>query len=128
MYIDKLQDSTKQIDYMIRGKGLTQSSIKYATDSEHHSNYMSLYKSIYEGNSQTFDLTKGQPCFSMNKFTHCTLQFGHSCFLLTKCSIIDLNMLVKKLKIKYKLAKKFRNASFILKKDMKMFLYIRKLY
>ena len=67
MYIDKLQDSTKQIDYMIRGKGLTQASIKYATDSDHHSDYMSLYKSIYEGNSQTFDLTKGQPCFSMNK-------------------------------------------------------------
>ena len=52
---------------MIRGKGLTQSSIKYATDREHHSNYMSLYKSLYEGNSQTFDLTNGQPCFSMNK-------------------------------------------------------------
>ncbi len=67
MYIDKLQDSTKQIDYMIRGKGLTQASINYAADRWHHGNYMSLYRSIYEGKSQTFDLTKGQPCFSMNK-------------------------------------------------------------
>ena len=67
MYIDKLQDSSKQIDYMIRGKGLTQASIEYAADRWHHSNYMELYRSIYEGNSQTFDLTKGQPCFAMNK-------------------------------------------------------------
>ena len=28
---------------------------------------MNLYRSIYEGKSQVFDLTKGQPCFSMNK-------------------------------------------------------------
>uniref|UniRef100_UPI0025A57141 hypothetical protein n=1 Tax=Bacteroides acidifaciens TaxID=85831 RepID=UPI0025A57141 len=28
---------------------------------------MKLYKFIYNGNTQTFDLTKGQPCFSMNK-------------------------------------------------------------
>ena len=67
MYIDKLQDSSKQIDYMIRGKGLTQASIEYAADRWHHSNYMELYRSIYEGNNQTFDLTKGQPCFAMNK-------------------------------------------------------------
>ncbi|MDE7097550.1 MAG: hypothetical protein K2O60_00190, partial [Ruminococcus sp.] len=33
----------------------------------HHSNFMNLYCSIYDGNSQIFDLTKGQPCFSMNK-------------------------------------------------------------
>ncbi len=67
MYIDKLQDSTGQTDYMIRGKGLTQASIKYAADRWHHSNYMELYRSIYEGKSQTFDLTQGQPCFAMNK-------------------------------------------------------------
>ena len=28
---------------------------------------MELYRSIYEGKSQTFDLTQGQPCFAMNK-------------------------------------------------------------
>ena len=67
MYIDKLQDSTGQIDYMIRGKGLTQASIKYAADRWYHANYMELYRSIYDGKCQTFDLTKGQPCFAMNK-------------------------------------------------------------
>ena len=40
---------------------------EYAADRWHHSNYMELYRSIYEGNNQTFDLTKGQPCFAMNK-------------------------------------------------------------
>ncbi|KAK8836459.1 hypothetical protein M9Y10_037718 [Tritrichomonas musculus] len=63
MYVDKLQDSTGEIDYMIRGKGLTQNSIKYAANGD----YMKLYQSIFNGKSQTFDLTQGQPCFSMNK-------------------------------------------------------------
>ena len=66
MYVDKLQDSTGDIDYMIRGKGLTQNSIKYAAKS-FGGDYMKLYKSLYDGNMQTFDLTQGQPCFSMNK-------------------------------------------------------------
>ena len=66
MYIDKLQDSTGEIDYMIRGKGITQNSIKYATKL-FNNDTMKLYKYLYEGNSQTFDLTKGQPCFEMNK-------------------------------------------------------------
>ena len=65
MYVDKLQDSTGEIDYMIRGKGLTQKSINYAGKS-FDGDVMKLYKYIYDGNTQTFDLTKGQPCFSMN--------------------------------------------------------------
>ncbi len=65
MYIDKLQDSTGEIDYMIRGKGLTQNSIKYAYK-EFGNDPMKLYESLFNGNTQTFDLTKGQPCFSMN--------------------------------------------------------------
>ena len=28
---------------------------------------MNLYKSLYEGNSESFDLTYGQPSFNMNK-------------------------------------------------------------
>lgn len=34
MYVDKLQDSTNEIDYMIRGKGLTDQSIKYVYKNE----------------------------------------------------------------------------------------------
>ncbi|KAK8836043.1 hypothetical protein M9Y10_040103 [Tritrichomonas musculus] len=71
MYVDKLTDSTGEIDYMIRGKGLTQNSIKHAAKAFAqdgvHGDVMSLYQSIFNGNSQTFDLTQGQPCFSMNK-------------------------------------------------------------
>ena len=67
MYIDKLQDSTGEVDFMIRGKGLTQASIHYATEYFYNSNSMTLYKSIYDGKTVVFDLTKGQPCFSMNK-------------------------------------------------------------
>ena len=67
MYIDKLQDSTGEIDYMIRGKGLTQKSIEHAYKSRFHMNPMELYKHLYEGNAYVFDLTRGQPCFFMNK-------------------------------------------------------------
>lgn len=66
MYVHKITDSSNDIDYVIRGKGLTQNSIKYATK-KFNNNPLSLYKSLYEGNSQTFDLTQGQPCFEMNK-------------------------------------------------------------
>ena len=62
-----MQDSTGEIDFMIREKGLTQASIHYAAEHFHSSNFMNLYKSIYEGKSQIFDIMKGQPCFSMNK-------------------------------------------------------------
>ena len=68
VYVDKLQDSTGEIDYMIRGKGLTQASIKHAGDE--HGGLMNLYASLYAGNEETFDLTYGQPCFDMrNDFT-----------------------------------------------------------
>ena len=65
LYIDKLQDSTGDIDYMIRGKGLTQESINYAA--KRHGGFMELYKKLYDGSEITFDLTDGQPCFEMRK-------------------------------------------------------------
>ncbi len=67
MYVDKLQDSTGEVDYMIRGKGLTQESIKYVYNEKFNGDVMKLYESIFNGESQTFDLAKGQPCFEMNK-------------------------------------------------------------
>ena len=67
MYVDKLQDSTGEVDYMIRGKGLTQESIKYVYNENFNGDVMKLYGSIFDGKSQTFDLAKGQPCFEMNK-------------------------------------------------------------
>ena len=68
MYVHKITDSSNEIDYVIRGKGLTQKSIQYAfRDKQFNGNVMELYKHLYEGNEYTFDLTKGQPCFSMNK-------------------------------------------------------------
>lgn len=66
MYIDKLQDSTGDVDYMSRGKGLTQNSIKYASK-QFDDDYMKLYEHLYNGNECAFDLTQGQPCFEMNK-------------------------------------------------------------
>ena len=67
MYIDKLTDSSGEIDYMIGGKGLTLNSIQYAYNQEFEKNPMKLYKYLFEGHTQEFDLTQGQPCFSMNK-------------------------------------------------------------
>ena len=75
LYIDKLTDSTGDIDYMIRGKGLTQNSIKHACKTKFNGDFMKLYKYMYEGNEQIFDLTQGQPCFSMNSdFTVSTVK------------------------------------------------------
>ena len=63
-YIDNLQDSTGEIDYMIRGKGLTTNSILHAGKLKN--GLMNLYKSLYEGNTEEFDLTSDQPMFQMN--------------------------------------------------------------
>ena len=65
--IDKLQDSTGEIDYMIRGKGLTQKSIEHAYKSRFHMDPMQLYKHLYNGNVYVFNLINGKPCFFMNK-------------------------------------------------------------
>ena len=67
MYIDKLTDSTGDIDYMIRGKGLTQNSISAVYNKHYNGDPMKLYEDLYNGNEVTFDLTEGQPCFKMNK-------------------------------------------------------------
>lgn len=67
LYIDKVQDKSGDVDYHIRGKGLTQKSIKAKVDEEYDGNPMLLYKALYEGESIEFDLTKGQPCFKMHK-------------------------------------------------------------
>ena len=64
-YIDMIQDSTGEIDYVFRGKGLTQNSILHSAELK--GGLMNLYKSLYNGNSETFDLTYGQPSFMMNK-------------------------------------------------------------
>ena len=63
-YIDLIRDSTNEIDYVIRGKGLTQNSILGA--GELKGGLMNLYKSLYEGNEEEFDLTYGEPKFNMN--------------------------------------------------------------
>lgn len=67
MYIHKITDTTGEFDYVIRGKGLTLNSIKYLAKEKFEGDYMKLYKSLYDGETQTFDLTKGQPCFKFEK-------------------------------------------------------------
>ncbi len=67
MYVHKITDSTGEIDYVIRGKGLTLNSIKYLADEEFDGDIMKLYKFLFEGNTLTFDLTSGQPCFKFQK-------------------------------------------------------------
>jgi hypothetical protein len=61
MYLDVLTDSTAAIGYHVRGKGLTQNSIKA------HGDLVRLYEDLFNGLSKSFDLTIGQPCFKMNK-------------------------------------------------------------
>ena len=63
LYVDKLQDSTGDVEYMIRGKGLTQQSIKHKASEV--GGVMELYKKLFEGEKIQFDLCKGQPSFDM---------------------------------------------------------------
>jgi hypothetical protein len=81
MYIDKLTDSSGEISYHVRGKGLTQNSIKA------HGDLIKLYLDIFNGETKEFDLTIGQPCFKMNK----------------NMSISTLNEFKRKIKTNYKI-------------------------
>ena len=65
VYLDVLTDSSGKIDYMVRGKGLTQASIKSAADKL--GGYVNLYTSMYNGEEATFDLADGAPSFTFAK-------------------------------------------------------------
>lgn len=67
MYIDELRMSDNTYSFMFRGKGLTTKSILHLAKKKYGNNLMSLYNDLYEGFTLTFDLTKGQPCFRMDK-------------------------------------------------------------
>ena len=67
MYVMKITDSTGEIDYVIRGKGLTLNSILALAEEKFGGDVMKVYEAIYNGSQETFDLTKGQPRFSLNK-------------------------------------------------------------
>ncbi|MBR4378322.1 MAG: hypothetical protein IKP50_05545, partial [Bacilli bacterium] len=66
LYVDHIQDSTGDTDFMIRGKGLTQQSIRHAAES--YGGIMKLYKKLFKTKKGiNFDLTVGQPSFDMKK-------------------------------------------------------------
>lgn len=67
MHIHKITDSSGEIDYVIRGKGVTLKSILYLAEEQFEGDVMKLYEALYNGETKTFDLTKGQPCFQLNK-------------------------------------------------------------
>ena len=68
MYVHKLQNSKGDIGYHLRGKGLTQQSIKAnCVNSEGVYDPIEFYTKLYNGYEAEFDLTIGQPCFKMNK-------------------------------------------------------------
>lgn len=52
---------------MTRGKGITLNSIEYAYKNWFYKDPHELYKYLFTRHIQEFDLTQGQPCFSMNK-------------------------------------------------------------
>lgn len=54
MYIDKLQDSTGDINCMIRVKGLTKKSI--IQESNCFNDPLKLYNHLYDGNTVSFDI------------------------------------------------------------------------
>ena len=70
IYVDKLTDSSGEISYHIRGKGLTQQSIKSLTNEKYNNDFIAMYLALYNNETLTFDLTVGQPSFEMkNDFT-----------------------------------------------------------
>ena len=73
LYIDKLQDSTGEVDFMVRGKGLTQNCIFHKANEV--GDLMTLYNMLFEGERVKFDLCDGSPCFDMRAdFTVATRQ------------------------------------------------------
>ena len=70
---------------MFRGKGLTANSILALAEEKFNGDLMALYEDLFNGDKLTFDLTKGQPCFRMNKdFT-----------------VLNINNFERKIKTKY---------------------------
>ena len=65
LYVDKLTDSSGKIDFMIRGKGLTQECIKSAASKV--GGFIELYEYMYQGNEVIFDLADGAPSFVFSK-------------------------------------------------------------
>ena len=65
LYLDHLINSKGTEGWHVRGKGLTQLSIKKAA--EKYGGYLNLYKKLYEGEEITFDLADGAPSFQHNK-------------------------------------------------------------
>ena len=73
------------IEHMFRGKGLTTNSILALAEEKFNGGLMALYEDLFNGNQLSFDLTKGQPCFRMNKdFT-----------------VLNINNFQRKIKTKY---------------------------
>ncbi len=67
MYIDKLHMKDGTVEFMFRGKGLTTKSILALARESFNNDLMALYEDLFKGNTLTFDLTQGQPCFRMAK-------------------------------------------------------------
>ena len=66
MYVDKLRMSDGSFEFMTRAKGITLKSIQEVAKS-YDGDIVALYKELYHGKVQKFDLTAGQVMFSMNK-------------------------------------------------------------
>ena len=65
LYIDKLTDSSGDIGFHVRGKGLTQRSIWAKANELYNGDIMRLYEALFNGDEVEFDLTAGQPSFEM---------------------------------------------------------------
>ena len=70
-YIDKLvgvdSKGNDLVDYHIRMKGVSTSSIKYLGDTEYDGDYMKMFQSLYEGDTLEFNLLACAPSFEMCK-------------------------------------------------------------
>ena len=55
MYFDKSTDSSNEIDYMMRGKGITEESIIDVIENEFNNDIIMRYEHIFKGNVQTFN-------------------------------------------------------------------------
>lgn len=66
-YLDVLTDESGEIDYHIRMKGISSTSIKFHSQRDYNYDVLSLYKDLYNGKTYSFDLTCNgtKACFDM---------------------------------------------------------------
>ncbi len=67
MYVDRLTNDDQQVAYHVRLKGVPGSVIRRVIATEYGDQPLALYRHLYQGHEQVFDLCDGRPQFAFSK-------------------------------------------------------------